>query len=341
VAISVPDPGLVRLLWIGRLGDLLVSTPLLRALRLRFPGARLELVTGERGEAAAALLPDVGSVRVLRRAHRPLHNLALAARLASEPAGLLVDCNPAFSRAAWTLAALARARVKLAFRKGRGDSVFTDLVDAPAFDEHVLSRYARLAGALGADYEPRLAVRIPPRAEDDAEALLKASGLGGPGLLVGVFPGNFKKFDNRWPEENFAELARRASGIEGVRLAFLAGPGERESVLALAGRSGTRAPVLGPLGLGVTAAVLRRLSLLVANATGTAHLAAAVGTPTFALLSRYTRTVWMYPAPCQPQSGGGHFSVVSESWDSCRDISVERAWPELRRALEWAAGRKV
>jgi len=336
---------IIRLLWLGRLGDLLVSTPLIAGLRARFPGARLSLITGERGAAAAGLIADVDERLVLRRWTSPISNLFLAGRIASEEAGMLLDLNPAYSRASWALAALARSRVKLAFRKGRGDAIFTALVDPPGETEHMLSRYRRLADALGAPYEPRLRIRIPSGEDGRAAELLDSSGLGGKGLLVGVFPGNFKKRDNRWPKRKFAELMQGMLDQKDIRLFVLCGPGEEGPVRRLLAGLDRPVPALGPLPIGLTAALLKMTDLLVTNATGAAHLAVAAGTPTFSILSGYTRAVWMYPAPGLESEktgiGPSHFSVVSPSWESCRDVPVSAARDELRRALDWVRSRRA
>ncbi len=346
-SIPLDDVRLIRLVWIGRLGDLLAATPFFAALRGRFPHAKIILFTGERGASAARLIADIDGFRVLGRIHSPLRNIAVAAELLRERADLLIDLNPAFSRSAWTLAGLSRARVKAAFSKKRGNSSFDLLIDAPAEAEHMLERYARLAAAFGAPYRAKLKVRVPETAYAEAERILTDTGLSGarpagPAYprgaptprsvgarpLLGVFPGNFKKFDNRWPEERFIELASRLKA-RGSALLFLAGPGEDREVRAIAARVEGGAPVASGLALETTAALLSRLDLLLTNATGTAHLAAAVGTPTVSPLSRYTRTVWMYP----PESG--HFSSVSGEWGSCRDVSVDALYGEALKALDW------
>ncbi|MFA6031022.1 MAG: glycosyltransferase family 9 protein [Elusimicrobiota bacterium] len=339
--LSPADVRLIRLLWLGRLGDVLVATPLFAALRARFPAARIELVTGERGKSGAALVGDVDAVRVLRRLSHPLDDLLLAGALLSERADLLVDLNSAPSRSAWALAALSRARRRVAFARGRGDGLFDELVAAPDEREHMLARYARLAAALDAPYEPRLRVRLGAQEEASVEPVLRALSMG-EGLRVGVFAGNFRKTDNRWPEERFVELGRRLLA-RGLRPVFLAGPGEQEPVQAIAAAVGGGVPTAGPFPVGTTAAFLRRLDLLVTNATGTAHLAAAVGTPTFSVLSAYTRTVWMYPAAVQEGLPDltRHFSAVSSSWTSCRDVTTDAAWPLLEEALSYAEARRA
>ncbi|MFA5139356.1 MAG: glycosyltransferase family 9 protein [Elusimicrobiota bacterium] len=313
------------LLRIGRLGDLVIATPAITALRSRFPEARITLVTGERGQAAAALLPGVDETRVLR----PLSAVRLAWELATADADLLVDLNPSFSRSSWILARLAGARVKAGFAKGRGDGAYSLLAAAPAEDEHMLDRYARLAKLLSAPYEPRLRVLVRDEDRHDAKGRLAALRKGRP--LVGFFPGNFKKFDNRWPEEKFAELADRVR--EHADVVFLPGPGEEERVRS--------SPVAGPYPLGLFAAFLEGLDLLVTNATGAAHLAVAVGTPTLSILGRYTQAVWMpRPQDCERWKVP-HFQAVSNEWGSCRDVSVDAVYEEFLKALPALGSRRT
>ncbi|MFH1724292.1 MAG: glycosyltransferase family 9 protein [Elusimicrobiota bacterium] len=354
-ALPLDDVRRIVLLWIGRLGDILIATPFMASVRARFPGARVTLVTGELGAAAARLAPALDAVRVLRRFHHPLENLRLVRELRAHEADLLVDLNSAPSRASSTLARLARARVKLTFARARGEGAYTHLIDAPSETEHMLDRYARLAEALGASYDPRPRVRVPAIDARAARDLLKdLVPPGGP--LVCVHPGNFKKFDNRWPEDKFVALAARLSAVPGVRVFFLAGPGEEAPVRAIAERLETSLPVVGPLSTGVAAGLLSQVDLLIANVTGTAHLAIATGTPTFTFRSRYTDTVWMSrgnatligpaakdalpptterdPSLRGRDADSPHFSVVSESWESCRDIPVDAAWTALRGALD-------
>src|SRR5262249_26131988 len=130
----------------------------------------------------------------------------------------------------------------------------------------------------------------------------------------------------RWPEEKFVELTNRLLELKGIQLFYMAGPGEEEPVAAIVAKLKHPVPIFPPMPVGVTAAVLSLMNLLIVNATGTTHLAVAVGTPTFSFLSRYTKTVWM------PRKGP-HHSVVSDSWSTCRDISVESAWKELEKVL--------
>ncbi|MBI4677777.1 MAG: glycosyltransferase family 9 protein [Elusimicrobia bacterium] len=313
----------VAALWIGRVGDLIVSTPLLRSLRRAFPDARILLVTSEPCADTAGLIPFVDEVAVLRGFYRPMAAARLAAALLGRSWDLLVDLNPSFSKTSAALAALARARVRLSFKKGRLDRAFTRQVEAPGLAEHMLDRYRRLAAAFGGEFDERTELSLTSAHEKAAGWLLIEAGILPDKLNVLIHPGNFKKFDHRWPQEKFAALTDLLLKEQDVRLVYLAGPGEEARVRGILAGLSVAVPLIGPASIGVTAAVLRPFDLCVVNATGTMHLAAAVGTPTFGFYSGYADKVW------RPR-GPRHIGLVSRSWTSCRDITVEEAYAALR-----------
>ena len=325
-------PGAVKrivLLWLGRLGDVLVSTPVLSSVRRKYPDARIQFVTGERGAAAARLIDDVDSVRILKRFYRPAANLSLAWELAGRPCDLLIDLNTAYSRSAWFLARISRAKIKLAFSKRKGNSAYTHILEAAGEKEPMLERYGRLAAHLKAPYDPVPRIALSEEKLRAGEKILREIGATKERMPVLIFPGNFKKFDNRWPEDKFAALAETLRENQDIFPFFLAGPGEEKEVEQINARLRRPLPVLRSLPIETTAALLARTGLFVGNCTGTTHLAIAVGCPTFSFLGKYTQTVWMP----KPPGKAPHFQVVSDSWESCREIGVETARAALDAAL--------
>ncbi len=298
---------------VGRVGDTLVAGPMLRALRKRYPEARLRLIAAAQSKGAAELLPWLDERLYLHRVSKLRENVVLAFNLLKGGNDVVVDLNPAPSRTSTAIVAALRAPLKLGFEKERFNAFFTKLVGKPKEDEHMLDRYARMAAALEAPWDPTLEAQ--PSAEDErAGEELAAAAFNGSGPRLIVHAGNFKKFDNRWPEDRFIALGR-ALNERGCQLTWLAGPGEREPVAAIAENAGGGALVTPP-SLGATAALMKRCDLVVCNITGTTHLAAAVGAPTFGLYAGYTNAVW------RPR-GERHRGAVSKDWRSCRDIPVE------------------
>ncbi len=304
------DGGAITCVLLGRLGDTVVATAFLNALRARYPDRPLRLILSAscRGVAPLLALDDV-EIAYVDRWHKG-GGLKAAAAL-RRPSAAVVDLNPAPSKSAAALILLSKTSIKVGFRKKRLNAVFSDQLDEPREDEPMLDRYARLAAFFdaAAQYRPMPELRAP-----EPRPSLRTDGR----TLVGVHAGNFKKFNNRWPEEKFVALLDILQQDPSLRVLMLCGPGERPQVEAIAQACRRPPEVLPPASIERTAAVLKQLDLFVCNITGTTHLAHAVGARTFGLYAGYTDAVWR---PRDPRCGG----IVSKEWTSCRSIAVEDA----------------
>ena len=319
-------------LYIGRIGDVIVATPFLRALRARFPQARLRLIVSFRSVQVLPLIPFIDESAVLQSTRRPLSALELAWDLLSKPCDLLVDLNSAPSRTSAAMARAIRSPVKLSFKKGRFDSAFTHEIAAPREREPMTERFARLAAALGAPYSPEPELKISP--EDDAAAadiLAKLSRQAGRRLRVLIHPGNFKRPGSCWAAEHFVEATERLLRDGKVEPVYMGGPGEQGPVRDIVSRLSRPVPILPETTLGVLAGVMRRMSLFLCNCTGTTHLATAAGARTFTIHTGYTAAVWR-------SAGPRHGGVASADWESCRDVPFETVYAALERFIAGFAG---
>lgn len=317
----------ITCVYIGRIGDVIVATPFLRALRQRFPKSRIRLIVGHRATQVLPLLPFVDEALVLEKPARVGANLKLAWGLVAGGCDLLVDLNSSFSKTSTMIARAVRAPLKVAFDKGRGPAAFNRVLPAPAEREHMSERYARLAEAFGAPYGPDLELKVPEDADQEAVRLLgpllKADGSA---FRVLVHPGNLTRRPSLWPADRLTELCARLQSDPTLRLFFLAGPGEREYVRAIAEALPKPAPVLPTAPLAVAAGMVKRMNLLVGSLTSTTHMAAALQVPTFAFYEGYTATVW------RPR-GARHGGTLSDSWGDVQSTTVDEAHRALRDHL--------
>ncbi|MDE2141498.1 MAG: glycosyltransferase family 9 protein [Elusimicrobia bacterium] len=317
----------ITCVYIGRIGDVIVATPFLRALRRRFPKARIRLVVGARAAQVLPLIPFVDETAVLGRPAQVGAHLRLAWTLLREPCDLLIDLNSSFSKTSTIVARAARARIRLAFEKEKGPKVFNRAIAAPGDREHMSERYARLAEALGAPYGPDLELRVPPADDARAEALLAPLLREDPGAFrILVHPGNLSRLPSFWPEERLTELCRSLQDDPTLRLFFLAGPGERELVSRIAGALPRPAAVLPEAPLSVVGAMVKRMNLLLGSLTSTTHLAAALNVATFAFYEGYTQTVW------RPR-GARHGGTVSADWNHVQSTTTDEARAALKEHL--------
>jgi len=284
------------------LGDLLCSVPALRAWRARLPDARIVLVTFEevrpiveRLEPRVELMPFPGWPGI---PERPPDEAALPAFLAAaraQPFDLALQAYGA-NPAANEVAAALGARVT-------GGFFVPGTIPAPDLRthlpypllEHEVRRHLALAELLGAPCAGD-ALRFPilPGDEAEAAAVRAAAGLDGPFAIL--HPGATSP-SRRWPIERFAAVAD-ALAARGLSVAVTGVPGEEEAAAAV--RASMRAPaadLCGATSLGGYAALLYDAALLVANDTGSAHLAAAVGTPSVTIFLSGDPVRWSYADP--------------------------------------------
>jgi ADP-heptose:LPS heptosyltransferase len=163
-------------------------------------------------------------------------------------------------------------------------ALFTNArVAPPASAVHVVHQYLALLAPLGVPCRtPEFRLGAWPAARARMDEFLFEGGVKPGDRLVALNPGAGLP-DKRWPVGHFRALAERLAVEAQARSLILWGPEEsslaREIATSLAGR-----PLLAPpTDLHELAALLRRVSLMVAGDTGPLHLAAAVGAPTLGL----------------------------------------------------------
>lgn len=282
-------PGPVRRITVLRcnaLGDYLMATPALAALRARFPDAELTLLGARWHERFLAGRPGpVDRVRVLPRVEG-LAGQPGDAPPAAELPGFLAAARAERPDLAVQLHGGGGASNPLVSALGARRSIGLRAVDAPALDASVPYRYyqpeadrflevVRLAGADGPARYPTLAVTA---AERGAAAAL----LPGTGPLVALHAGATDP-RRRWPAERFAALVD-ALAVLGAGAVLVGSPAD--APVSAAVLAAARAPVTdltGRTGLGTLAAVLARCAVVVANDSGPLHLARAVGAATVGL----------------------------------------------------------
>lgn len=315
------DPKSILLLRVDRVGDLIVSTPAIAAIRAKFPRARIVVLASRLNREILRGNPGVDEVWTLSRADLP----ALLWKLRRTRWDLAVDLNAAPSLTSGLLARWANAAVRVSFEKKNGERYYD--VRLPVDEKAHRAREAmKVVSWLGGDAS-NLQYRIYPGSDEERQAsgVLAALGGAGGGKWVAVHPGNIKKYDNRWPEEKFAALCDKIAA-KGFKLLFLKGPDEDPLIEAILGQMKAKPPVAPVLKLLPTACLLKKMSLVLCNSTSTLHLAAAAGVPTLSFLSGYSASCWK-------AMGDQHRVLEGAAWDSCRDISVEDAWKAFEEIL--------
>ena len=328
----------ILLVRFSAIGDILLTTPLIRALRARHPAAKITYVT------RSAFVPLL--------AHNP-HLTEVIGWEPGTPIGALADRlkNAAFTHrldlhgslrsrllrwrvgGKWT--GYPKHRVPRAVLIRTKRDIYPDALP-------VAERYFDAAADL--DVQPDggpAQCFLSAASTRDAERFLAASDIGLSRQLIALAPGAAHA-TKRWPAHHWTELSHRLIGM-GNDLVVLGGPedaglAERLSP-AFRGRGASAA---GRFDLAGTAALLRRARALISGDTGVMHLATAVGTPVVALFGptverfgffpyRAKATVVQKDLSCRPCSAHGSAACPLKHHRCLQDLMPEDVLDALRK----------
>ncbi len=264
------------------LGDAVMSLPAIEYLRRLFPDAYLAALVKE-GVADIARdsrtldcvisynhgtgLPAIWKkMKTIRRIRRGFFDLAV----------LLTN---SFESALWMYRAGIPLRIGY---RGEGRSfLLSHAIRKKQHTVHQIQEYLDLCRALGkADESAVPRVHVSSRDAEWAEDFLGSLGFSSQDLLVGFCPGAAYGSAKRWLSGRFIELAKRIQDQFPAKFIIFGGKGDLEPCFTISdGINSDAVNLCGKTTLTQLAALLRRCALVVANDSGSLHLAAAIGTP--------------------------------------------------------------
>ncbi len=267
---------------LSSVGDVVLTEPVVAALRESFPGAAIGYAVKAQFRDLVASHPALSHVHLLDMSSSGgMASLVREIRDARYSAVVDLHRN---ARTARILRA-ARIPVRTAYHKRElRDAVRVRLLRRPFRASKLLvQRYLDALVPLGIDApytRPRL--HVSDRDDEVGRATLSGLGVGSDAYAV-LVPGSIWA-TKRWPAERFAELATSVVRELGLRAVLLGSKAERELCERIAGDAGSGA-VNGAAEttLGQMAAVISRARIYVGNDSGPTHMARALDVPTVAL----------------------------------------------------------
>jgi heptosyltransferase-1 len=283
-------PRRILILSAAGLGDFVLGTPALRAIRQRFPQASIWLLTIAEVRPLAERCPYVDAVRTvdLRRSRSALAWVLGSGRrerwqLIRELRAMRFDiaANLYFIgtrvgglRMAIFLWAIGAGRTVCRHGSGRRVGFPLRLTKE---EGHEIDSQLRVALQLGATLTsdlPELWVTAEDRAVCDA--LLQERGVRASDRLACLHAGSAQP-EKRWPADRFATVGQRLAEA-GARVVLIGTEGERSLCASLVQAIPGAISLAGESSLPILAALLQRAALLVTNDSGPMHMAAALGT---------------------------------------------------------------
>ncbi len=298
------------------IGDTVLATPTLLALRRHLPEARIDILLEN---WVAPILDGFSGVdnvlTVFRRGTSA--RLRVAQEIRANQYDLVLNLHGGTTATFFVRA--SGARVRVGYSHYSYGFLYTHLLSSSADfwqqpKTHSAEQQLALAGFLGipvAD-RPKTKLGVTPSAVESLEIRLREAGFSGTDRIAMIHP--VAAFDTKtWPVRNFAavadHLAERGFGIVAVGT-----KAERHVLDELARSSNVKISLFDELALPEISALAARSSVFVGNDSGVAHIAAAVGTPSVVIFGSSNRAHWrpwtdapneiVYdPFDCQPCAG--------------------------------------
>jgi heptosyltransferase-2 len=297
----------------GFLGDVVLTTPLLAALRAVARPRRLTVVVRPDAVPLVAHHPMVDAVVVddKRGADRGFGGaVATARRLRRLRIDIAVAAHKSLRTA--VVLALAGVRRRIGFAGAPGAWLYTRRVVRDV-RRHEVERILGLITGIGAavdDYVAPPSLRAGPAGEAAAARLLARHGVDDGRPLYGLCPGSVWA-TKRWRPEGFAAVARGLAGREGAAVLVLGGAADEATAAAVARGAGAGViDLAGRTDLDTLIALMARLRAVVTNDSAPMHVAAASGVPVVAVFCATT--------PAQGYGPYGARATVVEADLACR-----------------------
>lgn len=273
----------------NHIGDCLLTTPLLRALKRGFPRARLEVSVPKANWELLVTNPHVDEIVPRPERLRMGAKFKFAFEMRRRDYDLIISLQEKSMFYAWSAYYIglrsSRRPLTVGFDHPRTRRLYGQSVVPLRRNQHEVYKYLDIAAALNCPLEsnPVLELEPTPEARDFAERFVNSRGVDTDARFIGVNPGGTKE-EKRWPVERFAETADRLHQELGLPVIIFGGPGDVKMATDIVERMSHRPLIAaGRTSLGDTAALLERCHFLVTGDTGPMHMAVAMAVPVVAL----------------------------------------------------------
>ncbi|MDE0685522.1 MAG: glycosyltransferase family 9 protein [Candidatus Poribacteria bacterium] len=310
----------ILIIRLAPLGETVLTTPVIRALRQHFRDAYIAYMVAPTREDLVSASPHLNEVLTYQTSVP-----RLIYQIARRKFQMAVILQPTFRLVLHTF--LARIPFRVGFETNAGGKKLLSLAVPNNTSQHETQRYLDVVRALGVevvDGEPEVFV------DDTGIAwmnnFLENQKINDGKPIIGLNPGAATAY-RRWHAANFALLGDLLHSAYDAHIIITTGPREGELATQVAAQM-SHSPIIvnqaTPMQL---AALLQRCNLYISNDTGPMHLSTAVKTPTIALFGASNLIQWAPPwdrhAVVARKACEFMKTLSSKEWDTHTDRAHE------------------
>jgi lipopolysaccharide heptosyltransferase II len=293
------------------LGDVIMTTPAIRALKESIPGCQINLLTSPSGAQVVPLVSEVDEVIIfeapwmkatmLQENSQSVRDIVDLLRQEGFDAAVIFTVYSQNPLPSALMCYLAEIPLRLAYCRENPYQLLTHWMpelEPDKLERHEVRRHLDLVGVLGVHTEDeRMQLLVTETAQEQVQNKLTELGVDRDKPLVIIHPGASAP-SRRYPPERFAEVARKLALDHHHEIVFTGSTEEQELVTRIQRKMAADSISLaGRLELDELAALISDAQLLISNNTGPVHVAAALNTPVVDLyaLTNPQHTPWGVP----------------------------------------------
>jgi len=274
----------ILVIQLKRIGDVILTTPALSALRRLYPEALITLLLHE---GSATITPALGSIDEIW-VYRRHSSFKLWSDLLRRGFDLCLDFtgNDRSAFASFLSTAVRRIGFKFLAKRAGRSWVYTDLVESPPGERHTVDHYLDLVRSIGeVDPGGGLSLKLPASVQRSAETLRRELGVPGPYFVV--HPGTARP-EKYWLPDRWAIAIAHAQQHLGLPCLVTGGRDQAElrhvsDILARLTDASKVYSLAGKVDIVLSAAMIRDGALFAGVDTAAAHLASAFARPQLVL----------------------------------------------------------
>jgi len=278
----------ILIIKISAVGDCVLATPSIRAIRRKYPKAYIALLIGRLESQALKGCPYIDEMIIYDKKGRDkgwLNFLALAGEIRRYAFEEVVDLQN--NSKSHLFAFLSAAPRRYGYRKGRYWFLLNRTIRDINQSVPPVDHQFRVLSMLGIEGAPDK-LELWPSASDieNVKKMLEEAWVGESQTLIGINPSASPRWDTkRWPAENFARLCD-LFGEREIRTVLIGGRSDADvstgaEILSLAKSKPIN--MIGKTSITELAALMKKFRCLITSDSAPMHVAAAMGTPFVAL----------------------------------------------------------
>ena len=326
------------------LGDVILATPVIKAIKQTFPGAEVHTLTIPGTSMIFQYNPYV-TRRLVFDKKKPFKKLTEFLKLIS-----ILRANQyeiAFSIQSSMTSALLMYFSRIPLRVGFERQKLLTIPISEKRGLHTRERYLRLISPFSRkSFNSQTQIFWSTKEEQKVTAILRQFQPSNT-MLLGIAPGSVW-FTKRWPQDYFVSLLKMLAN-ENISIFLIGGPDDRQLCQKIINQAQTPTINLaGELNILESAAFISKLDLMVTNDSAPLHLANAVKTDVIAIFGPTVKEFGFYPfrendsvleinLDCRPCSKHGGRRCPERHFRCMREITPEMVYGEIITKLDYMA----